>query len=106
MVIAAGALAYAYFGRAAGKRYGKLETRERVTLLLLPLVLAVTSGFLFGAAAGGTVGVLSAIAGAVLTYVLVRGLERLRWPTVHRSLEGLLHARGGPTIKVVSTHTA
>lgn len=106
MVIAAGALPYAYFGRAAGEHYGKLETRERVTLLLLPLVLAVTSGFLFGAAAGGTVGVLSAIAGAVLTYVWVRALERLRWPTIHRSFEGLLHARGGPTIKVVSTHTA
>lgn len=103
MLVFAGALAYAYVGAAAREQFSKLETQERVTLLLLPLVLGVTFGFLFGAAAGRTNGIVSAFVAAILTYVLIRGLERLQWPTVRRSLEGVLQARGGPTIKVVST---
>jgi hypothetical protein len=106
MLIAAGALAFAYVGHDVQKHIGELELRGRTGLLMLPLALAVTSGFLFGAAAGGAWGVVSAIVGAVLTYLLVRILERLHWHTVGRSLEGLLQSRGGPSIKVVSTHKA
>ncbi len=106
MLIAAGALAYAYIGSATEEYYDKLENRERVILLILPLGLAVTFGFLFGASAGDTRGVVSAFAAAILTYVLIRGLERLRWRVIRRTLEGMLQSRSGPTIKVVSTHKA
>lgn len=104
MLVAAGALAYAYVGSAVQEHQGDLNRQERTTLLALPLVLAVTLGFLFGAAAEGTEGVVNALVAALLIYVLARGLEMLRWRVLRRSLEGLLSARGGPTIEVVSTH--
>lgn len=104
VVIAAGALAYAYVGPEALGYLASLKGQERTALLLLPLVLGVTSGFFFGAAAGGASGVVSAIVAAVLTFFLVRNLETLDWRMVRRSGVGLLHARGVPTIKVVSTH--
>lgn len=106
MLIVAGALAYAYVGPDMEEHLAKLETRERSGLLILPLALALTSGFLFGASAGGTAGVVSAIVAAVATYGLVRGLESLDWRALRRALEGLLRSRGGPTIKVVSTYQA
>lgn len=106
MLVAAGALAYAYVGPTVQKSQVELNDQERFTLLILPLVLAVTFGFIFGAASGSTEGVINAFAAALLTYVLIRGLELLRWRVIIRSLGALLHARGGPTIKVVATHSA
>jgi len=106
MLIAAGALAYAFVGADVTAWESELSVPEQTTLLALPLALAVTFGFLFGAAAGDEEGVVSALVAAMLTYVLVRGLERLRWRVIRRYLERLLRARGGPTIKVVSTHRA
>lgn len=104
MVIAAGALAYAYLGEALQDQPGELNGQEQMLLLALPLILTATLGFLFGAAAGDAEGVFSALIAALLTYALIRGLEGLRWRVIRRSLKGLLGARGGPTIKVVSTH--
>lgn len=106
MVIASGALAYAFVGTAIRDVQGELNSREWITLLALPLALAVLFGLLFGAAAGNAEGVISAVVAALLTYGLVRGLESLRWRVLQRSLAKLLRARGGPTIKVVSTHRA
>lgn len=106
MLIAAGALAYAYVGPSLIDQQRSLNNQERITLLALPLVLAVTFGFLFGAAAGNAAGIVNAFVAAVLTYVLIRGLARLRWRVIRRTLENLLQARGGPTIRVVATHRA
>ena len=105
-VIAAGALTYAYIGNAVEAQQNELEDWERVFLLALPLTLTVTLGFLFGAAAGNWLGILSAFIAALLTYGLITGFRKLRWYVLRRSLEGLLRARGGPTIKLVSTHRA
>ncbi len=102
-VIAAGALAYAYIGEAVQAQQTELEDWERVFLLALPLTLTVTLGFLFGSAAGNWQGVLSAFIAALLTYGLITGFTSLRWYVLRRSFEGLLRARGGPTIKVVAT---
>lgn len=106
MLIAVGALAYAYVGPAVRDQQRELNGQERTILLAPPLVLAVTLGFLFGAAAENANGIISALVAVILTHVLVRGLERLRWRVLRRSLERLLRAGGGPTIKVVSTHRA
>ncbi len=104
MVLAAGALAYAFVGTDVREQQGELDNWERGTLLLLPLALAVLFGLFFGAAAGDAQGIISAVVAALLTYGLVRELGRLRWRVLQRSLERILRARGGPTIKVVSTH--
>ncbi len=104
MILAAGALAYAFIGADVGEQQGELDNWERGTLLLLPLALAVLFGLFFGAAAGDAQGIISAVVAALLTYGLVRELGRLRWRVLQRSLERILRARGGPTIKVVSTH--
>lgn len=104
MILAAGALAYAFVGADVREQQGELDNWERGTLLLLPLALAVLFGLLFGAAAGGAAGVVSAVVAALLTYGLMREVGRLRWRVLQRFLEGVLRARGGATIKVVSTH--
>lgn len=104
MILAAGALAYAFVGADIRQQQGELDNWERGTLLLLPLALAVLFGLFFGAAAGDAQGIISAVAAALLTYGLMRELGRLRWRVIQRSLERILMARGGPTIKVVSTH--
>lgn len=104
MILAAGALAYAFVGADVREQQGELDNWERGTLLLLPLALAVLFGLFFGAAAGDAQGVISAVVAALLTYGLVRELGQLRWRVLQRSLERILRARGGPTIKVVSTH--
>lgn len=106
MLIAAGALAYAYAGADLEAQQSELNDWEQGTLLVLPLTLSVVLGFLFGAAAGDGEGVVSAVVGALLAYVLLRGLEKFRWRVLQRFLTKLLRARGGPTIKVVSTHKA
>lgn len=105
-VIAAGALTYAYIGEAVQEQQTELEDWERVFLLALPLTLTVTLGFLFGAAAGDWLGVLSAFIAALLTYGLIAGFRSLRRYALSRSFDGFLRARGGPTIKVVSTRRA
>lgn len=106
MLIAVGALAYAFIGAAVSDEQNELNNWERGTLLVLPLALAVLLGLFFGAAAGDAEGIISAVVAALLTYGLVRELERLRWRVLQRSAARLLRARGGPTIKVVSTHQA
>ena len=102
-LVAAGALAYAYIGAVISEQQTELEDWERVFLLTLPLTLSVTLGFLFGAAAGNWLGILSALIAALLTYGLITGLTSLRWYVLRRLFDGLLRARGGPTIKVVAT---
>lgn len=106
MLIAAGALAYAYAGADLKDQQSELDNRERSMLLVLPLTLSAVLGFLFGAAEGDAEGVVSAVIGALLTYALLRSLEKLRWRVLQRFLTKLLRARGGPTIRVVSTHKA
>ncbi len=106
MLIAAGALAYAYAGTDFKEQQSELDNGERGTLLVLPLTLSAVLGFLFGAAAGDAEGVVSAIIGALLAYALLRSLEKFRWRVLQRFLTKLLRARGGPTIRVVSTHKA
>lgn len=105
-VIAGGALTYAYIGGDVRAQQTELEDWERVFLLALPLTLTVTLGFLFGAAAGNWSGILSAFIAALLTYGLITGFASLRWYVLRRSFNGLLRARGGASIKVVSTHRA
>lgn len=106
MLIAAGALAYAYAGAELKDQQSELDNGERGTLLALPLTLSAVLGFLFGAAAGDSEGVVSAVIGALLAYALLRSLEKLRWRVLQRFFAKLLRARGGPTIRVVSTHKA
>ena len=106
MLIAAGALAYAYTGADLKEQQSELDNGERGTLLALPLTLSAVLGFLFGAAAGDGEGVVSAVIGALLAYALLRSLEKFRWRVLQRFLTKLLRARGGPTIRVVSTHKA
>lgn len=106
MLIAALALAYAYIGRDLREQQGELNDWERGTLLSLPLTLTVVLGFLFGAASGGAAGVISAFVGALLTYGLIRGLTRFRGHVMRRFFKRLLEARGGPTIRLVSSHKA
>lgn len=106
MLVAALALAYAYIGRDLREQQGELNDRERGTLLSLPLTLTVVLGFLFGAASGGASGVISAFVGALLTYGLIRGVTRFRGHVMQRFFKRLLEARGGPTIKLVSSHKA
>ena len=102
-LIAAGALTYAYIGEAVQAEQTELKDWERVFLLSLPLTLSVTLGFLFGAAAGNWLGILSALIAALLTYSIITGLTSLQWYVLRRLVDGLLRARGGPTIKVVAT---
>ena len=103
LLIAAGALTYAYIGEAVQAEQTELKDWERVFLLSLPLTLSVTLGFLFGAAAGNWLGILSALIAALLTYGIITGLTSLQWYVLRRLFDGLLRARGGPTIKVVAT---
>ena len=103
LLIAAGALTYAYIGEAVQTEQTELRDWERVFLLSLPLTLSVTLGFLFGAAAGNWLGILSALIAALLTYGIITGLTSLQWYVLRRLVDGLLRARGGPTIKVVAT---
>jgi len=106
MLIAAGALAYAYVGAELRDQQSELNDWERGTLLALPLTLTVVLGFLFGAAAGDGEGVVSALIGALLAYGLLRGIEKFRGRVLQRFLTKLLRVRGGPTIRVVSSHRA
>lgn len=105
-LIAAAALSYAYMGPSALKQGREPNPLESVLLLALPLVLSVVLGCLFGAAAEGRPGVARAFVGAALACVVVQQLIKLQWRVLSRAFEGLLRARGGPTIKLVSTHTA
>ena len=105
-LITAAALSYAYIGPAVREQARELDPLERGLLLALPLILSVVLGFLFGAAAGSWAGVFRALIGAALVCVVVQRLGKLRWRVLNRAFEGLLRARGGPTIRVVSTHTA
>ncbi len=105
-LIAAAALSYAYVGPSVLEQGRELNRLERGLLLALPLVLSVVLGCLFGAAAEDWPGVFKAVVGAALACVVVLQFGKLRWWALRRAFEGLLRARGGPTIKLVSTHTA
>ena len=105
-LIAAAALSYAYVGPSVLEQGRELNTLERGLLLALPLILSVVLGCLFGAAAEDWPGVFKAFVGAALACILVLQLGKLRWWVLSRAFEGSLRARGGPTIKLVSTHTA
>ena len=102
----AAALSYAYVGPSVLEQGRELNTLERGLLLGLPLILSVVLGCLFGAAAEDWPGVFKAFVGAALACVVVLQLGKLRWRVLNRAFEGSLRARGGPTIKLVSTHTA
>lgn len=104
-LITAAALSYAYIGPAIREQVRELNALECGLLLALPLILSVVLGFLFGAAAGSWAGVFRALIGAALVCVVAQRLGKLRWLVLRRAFEASLRARGGPTIRVVSTHT-